>query len=335
MNAVGVNTDESDREREALLGLFTSLLRPLMPVALARGVSARDISDAVRRAYVHVLESSLSNHGGQLTDARLALVAGLTRSEVRRFRGAHQNLGQQAEQVSQFDSATVVLSVWHTHPKFAGAYGLALDLDLEPTSGSAVRTFAELVETACPGADRGAILDQLIATDSIELIERHTVRCKSRAGIFNKSNEVTVGRMDRAAKCLQAAAGSFAHNLQQDPSGNLYFERMVVSNHPLSAKSRDEFEKVAEARGHDYVSELDTWLSKHTQPDQSRDGKRYGVGVYFFEEAQSEQQPESDASSGANLASSGTAAVYKPVDEIDLLAPLSSLKLEIENSGDK
>jgi len=57
-----------------------------MPVALERGISAREISDAVRRAYVQVLEGRMANQDRQLSDARLALVAGLTRSEVQLFR---------------------------------------------------------------------------------------------------------------------------------------------------------------------------------------------------------------------------------------------------------
>src|SRR5580698_7811974 len=76
----------SSDERDALLALFASLLRPLMPVALEHGISAREISDSVRRAYVQVLESRMAGQERQLSDARLALVAGLTRSEVQLFR---------------------------------------------------------------------------------------------------------------------------------------------------------------------------------------------------------------------------------------------------------
>ena len=54
----------SSEERDALLALFTSLLRPLMPVALERGISVREISDAVRRAYVQVLERRMAAREG-------------------------------------------------------------------------------------------------------------------------------------------------------------------------------------------------------------------------------------------------------------------------------
>jgi hypothetical protein len=42
---MGAAAESSRDEREALLALFTSLLRPLMPVALERGITAREGGD--------------------------------------------------------------------------------------------------------------------------------------------------------------------------------------------------------------------------------------------------------------------------------------------------
>src|SRR5580704_7344819 len=108
----------SSDERDALLALFTALLRPLMAVALERGISAREISDAVRRAYVQVLEGRMAGQDRQLSDARLALVAGLTRSEVQLFRDPKRRASKPESSVSTFQLVAKLLSVWHTHPKF-------------------------------------------------------------------------------------------------------------------------------------------------------------------------------------------------------------------------
>ena len=326
--------DKTSSEHEALIGLFTSLLHPLMPLALERGISAREVSDAVRRAYVQALEARMAGQDRKLSDARLALVAGLTRSEVKLFRDPHQKIvkvpeGRSAEQLER---VATILSVWHTHPKFSGAYGLALDLDLKPVPNSPRRSWSELIETACPGTDPESILDQLIAADSVEVVDQTTVRCQSRVALFGKSDDVTVNRIDRAAKCLEAAVRSFAYNLQQSEPANGYFERMVTSDHPLSPKSRDEFALAAQVRGEEYVVELDTWLSKNTHPDRSPNGKRYGVGVYFFEEAQVEHQTV--VPGGADLASLGIAGKQGRVEEIDVLAPPDSIKALSKKPGE-
>jgi hypothetical protein len=313
----------STDEREALLALFTALLRPLMPVALERGISAREISDSVRRAYVQVLEGRMAGQDRQLSDARLALVAGLTRSEVQLFRDPRRKSAVPDSGVSDFRRVGRLLTIWHTHPRFSSAYGLALDLDLEATSDPAHRSFAELVETAVPGADRDTLLDELIATNSAEIVDQKTLRCRARAAVYPGADNVSVSQIDRAAKCLEAAASSFAHNLLHETGGDKYFERMVVSNHALSKRNRDEFLAVAQTRGDNYVTELDGWITKHTEPDESPAGRRYGVGVYFFEESQSTEQSASARSPGAEISMEERKG---SVQEIDVLAPPASMK---------
>jgi len=320
----------SSDEREALLALFTSLLRPLMPVALERGISAREISDSVRRAYVQVLEGRMAGQDRQLSDARIALVAGLTRSEVQLFRDPRRRGSTSAAAVGHFQEISTLLTVWHTHPRFSGAYGLALDLDLDDSADSSRRTFAELVETSVPGADRDMFLDELLATNSAEIVEQKTLRCKARAVIWSGAKDADVSHIDRAAKCLEAAASSFAHNLLTETGGKKYFERMVVSDHALSERNRDEFSAVAQVRGDSYVAELDTWIAKHTEPDESGTGRRYGVGVYFFEESQSPVQAGGAQSPGRDLSMEGKKG---SVQEIDVLAPPASIKSDQGKSG--
>jgi hypothetical protein len=320
----------STDEREALLALFTGLLRPLMPVALERGISAREISDSVRRAYVQELESRMADQDRRLSDARLALVAGLTRSEVQLFRDRRRKAAVPDQSVSHLQLIARLLTIWHTHPRFSGAYGLALDLALDSPADATHRTFAELVETVSPGMNRDTLLDELIATNSAEIVDNTTLRCRARGAVWNASEDVNVKQIDRAAKCLEAAASSFAHNLLQDGSGKLYFERMVISNHPLSDRSRDEFAAVAEARGNTYVGELDSWIAKHTEPDSSPNSRHYGVGVYFFEEPPTPEQSGDAQSQAGGLSVDGAKG---SVREIDVLASPASMKNDQGKSG--
>jgi hypothetical protein len=328
MEAASKTTTE---ERDALLALFTSLLRPLMPVALERGISVREISDSVRRAYVQVLEGRMAGQDRQLSDARLALVAGLTRSEVQLFRDPRRKTAAPVGSVNAVLQIAKLLSVWHTHPRFSGAYGLALDLDLVAATDTSRRSFEELVETAVPGADRDILLDELIATNSAEIVGHDTLRCRARVAVRLSSDDANVTPLiDRAAKCLEAAASSFAHNLLRDNSGKTFFERMVVSDHALSERSRDEFAAIAQNRGDSYVTELDSWIAKHTEPDESGAGRRYGVGVYFFEESQSPEQSVGARSPGGDFSLEGRRGSTK---EIDVLAPPASMMRDQGKSG--
>src|SRR6266581_7358829 len=80
--------NKSAREKEAVLSVFAELVRPLMRVAFEYGISAGEIAGVVRRSYIQALESRLQEQKRPTTDARLAAVAGLPRSDVSALRDA-------------------------------------------------------------------------------------------------------------------------------------------------------------------------------------------------------------------------------------------------------
>src|SRR5262245_2589856 len=152
-----------------------------MRVAFEYGITAGEIAGVVRRTYIQSLEARLKEQRRPTIDARLAVVAGLTCTEVVAMRealraGAPHSLrgGIGIDQIAN------LLTVWHTHSNFSGAYGLAMDVDLVPVPDSPRRSFKELVDIACPDIDKDALLDELIAAGSVEVIDGTTVRCLSR-----------------------------------------------------------------------------------------------------------------------------------------------------------
>ena len=187
------------------------------------------------------------------------------------------------------------------------------------------------METAVPGADRDILLDELIATNSAEILDQNTLRCRARVAVRLSSDDAkTTLLIDRAAKCLESAASSFAHNLLRESGEKTYFERMVVSNHALSERGRDEFAAIAQSRGETYVTELDSWIAKNTEPDESGAGRRYGVGVYFFEESQPAEHSAGAGSPGSDSSFEGRKGSSRG---IDVLARPASMKGDQGKSG--
>jgi hypothetical protein len=275
--------NKSAREKEAVLSVFATLVKPLMRVAFEYGISASEIAGAVRRTYIQALEARLLEQKRPTTDARLAVVAGLAKSDVAALREAtragapHSLLG-----TVSLDQVTNLLTVWHTHSGFSGAYGLALELDLVPTPGSPRRSFNELVAAACPSVDREALLDELVASGSVEVIDSITVRCLSRAYL---PQEADVKRIEWMGRVLANVAASFVHNLLRDAAREpAYLERAVVCDEPISEAGRDRFLALAGERGQELLTELDTFLTRLTATEKSASGRRYGLGVYFFDD---------------------------------------------------
>jgi len=308
--------NKSTREKEAVLSVFAELVRPLMRVAFEYGISASEIAGVVRRTFIQALESRLLEQKRATTDARLALVAGLTKSDVTALRQALRSGAPHSMRAPvSLDQVTNLLTVWHTHTGFSGAYGLAMELDLVPTHGSPRRSFQDLVDLACPGVDPEGLLDELVASGSVEIIESVTVRCLSRAYL---PKEADVKRIEWMGRALSNVATSFVHNLLRTTQEPAYMERAVVSDEPLSEVGRDKFLAIAGERGQELLTELDTFLTRLAASERSDTGKKYGVGVYFFEDRSTERPPDIQHKPYIQK----TARRGSPVEEIDVLAGL-------------
>ena len=305
--------NKTSKEKEAVLNVFAALVRPLMRVAFEYGISAGEIAGVVRRGYIQALEARLQEQKRPTTDARLAAVAGLPKSDVSALRDAlRAGAPHSLRATVSMDQIGVVLTTWHTHANFSGAYGLASELDLVPVPGSPRRAFKELVAVACPGVDEDALLDELVAARSVEVIDGTTARCLSRAFV-PQSADVT--RIERMGRYVGVVTSSLVHNLLRTGDEPLYFERTVVSDQLLSESERDKFLALAGERGQELLAELDTFLTRLPATQNTSTGSRYGVGIYFFEE-QAANQADQQQSKITYDSSSGQAG---PV-EIDVLA---------------
>ena len=308
--------NKSTREKEAVLSVFAELVRPLMRVAFEYGISASEIAGVVRRTFIQALESRLLEQKRATTDARLALVAGLTKSDVAALRQALRSGAPHSMRAPvSLDQVTNLLTVWHTHTGFSGAYGLAMELDLVPTHGSPRRSLQDLVDLACPGTDPEGLLDELVASGSVEIIDSVTVRCLSRAYL---PKEADVKRIEWMGRILSNVATSFVHNLLRTTQEPAYMERAVVSDEALSEVGRDKFLTIAGERGQELLTELDTFLTRLAASERSDTGKKYGVGVYFFEDRSTERPPDIQHKPYIQK----TARRGSPVEEIDVLAGL-------------
>src|SRR5579864_2910565 len=310
--------NKSGREKEAVLSVFAALVRPLMRVAFEYGITAGEIAGVVRRTYIQALEARLNEQKRVTTDARLAVVAGLAKSDVAALREATRSGAPHSLRATvSLDQVTNLLTVWHTNSGFSGAYGLALELDLAPTHDSPRRSFRELIAAACPGADEEALLDELVASGSVEVIDGTTIRCLSRAYLPQGED---VKRIERMGRFLASVAASFTHNLLRVGSDPVYFERAVISDELLSESGRDKFLALTSERGQELLAELDTFLTRVVASERNDSGKRYGVGVYFFED---QAVGEITKAEPRNLAEQRSRV---PVEEIDVLAGLGAKK---------
>jgi len=300
-----------------VLNVFASLMRPLTRVAFEYGITAGEIAGTVRRVYIEALEARLREQHRPTTDARLAAIAGLTRSDVSALRDALREGAPLGSAQHNFYQIAVVLSVWNTHKDFLGAYGVPVELDLQKTEDSPRLSFPELVAIAAPGVDAEAMLEALLAAKAVEVVDGRTVRCLDFAYV-PKESEVS-GRIERAGRFLGVVAGNFVHNLLRTGEDPFYFERVVISDEILTDSSRDAFLATSAQKGQELIRELDSFLSHLPPTEAHATGKKYGVGIYFFEE------PATNGPVARSVTTTqdevGSEPQQAPLEEIDVLAP--------------
>src|SRR5205085_11286540 len=116
-----------------------------------------------------------------------------------------------------------------------------------------------------------------------------TVRCLSRTDLPHGAD---VKRIERMGRVLASVTSSFVHNLLRPAQEPAYLERAVVSDELISEAGRDKYLAVAGERGQELLTELDTVLTRLAASERSDTGKKYGVGVYFFEDQSADHEPE-------------------------------------------
>ena len=178
------------------------------------------------------------------------------------------------------DQIANLLTVWNTSNNFSGAYGVAMDLDLTPTAGSPRRSFRELVQTACPGADEEALLDELVASESVEVVDSITVRCVSRAYPATRRRHQADSRGQVASWLTSPTAllTTWCGRLMSPSIG----AEAVVSDEPLTEAGRDKFLATAGERGQELLTELDAFATRLARTEQSSTGRIWIRGLIFL-----------------------------------------------------
>jgi len=151
----------------------------------------------------------------------------------------------------------------------------------------------------------------------VEVIDSITVRCLSRAYLPHGAD---VKRIERMGRFLESVTSSFVHNLLRLSTEPLYFERAVVSDDVISESGRDKFLVLAGERGQELLTELDTFLTRLAEAERAETGKKYGVGVYFFEDQSPDNVDTNEIEEDSN------SRAESPVEEIDVLAAISPKK---------
>ena len=263
-----------------------TVLKPLLRVLMRNEITVADFSELVRQAYVDVANEHFAIEGRKLTHARIAVLTGLSRKEVKRLSELRSN-EQGVAQDAKPSRVQRVVNGWMSDSEFMDRSGNARALALQGDSAS----FAALVARYSGDITLGAVLDELIRMGVVSRDENDVIHLLN-IGYVPQADELEKIRV--MATCAADLLDTAVHNIEfgeDDPK----FQRQVV--YPkLSVSAVAQFRKDSAELSAAYLQHLNQLLAKAQDDDSTTNSsssgvesqdpgtyRRVGFGVYYFD----------------------------------------------------
>jgi hypothetical protein len=255
-------------------------LRPVARWLLKSGITWKEFAELSRSVFVDVAATEFGLRGRPTNVSRIALLTGLTRREVRRYReSAGAAPLQDARAEDDLNHASRVLAGWHLDAEFIDELGRPRTL---PASGAGT-TFAQLVRRYAGDIPVTALTKELLRSGSIERAGDGSYRALRR---YYMPRAMDGQAVERAGAVVADLVTTVEHNLSRDAGEPPRFEGRAQNRH-IDPRQLPAFRAFMEREGQAFLERCDEWLSAH----EARPGAggatatlRLGAGVYLIQE---------------------------------------------------
>ncbi len=265
-----------------IVAAISHLLRPLIRLLLAHGVSFQTFSDLVRAAYVKVADEEFRLEAKPQTDSRVSLLTGIHRREVNRLRNEPAAKVSLPEHASR---SALLLTIWSGHPEYLDEQGLPRPLPRLASKGGEL-SFESMVMSVSKDFRARVVLDEWLRQGIVTLDNNDRVHLSPDAFVQPQDAEEKVYYFGQNIHDHLAAT---VHNL----AGNEppFLERCVFYDKlsPGSVKELADYSRTTGMRALHAVNRRAAELQKR---DQGRTDAlhRTNFGVYYFSEAETSDE---------------------------------------------
>ena len=255
-------------------------LRPIARWLLKSGVTWKEFAELARGVFVSVAAEEFGLRGRQTNVSRIALLTGMTRREVRRYRESDVATPvADARAEDDLNHASRVLAGWHLDREFIDELGKPRTLDAKGDGA----TFAQLVRRYAGDIPVTALTKELVRSGSIERTTDGKYRALRR---FYMPRAMDGQAVERAGAVIADLAATVEHNLSRDAAEPPRFEGRAQNRH-VDPRQLPAFRAFMEREGQAFLERCDEWLSAHeAQPGAGTPVAtvRLGVGVFAIQE---------------------------------------------------
>lgn len=277
----------SNEHHNILFCALRTLLRPLVRLLLANGITVQAMTELLKEVFVDVAMKEFTLPGKKQSQSRVSIITGLTRKEVQRLTSKNESQDEN-DAGEHHNRAAAVVAGWIRDTEFCNNNVP----EVLPINGE-VSSFSSLVKRFSGDMPVRGMLDELIRVGAVEKIDNDHVKLVSRSYIPATGDKEKIHMLGTDVADL---VETISHNIQLDNKNadqTPRFQRKVMYDN-LSEEAVQQFKLISSQRSQQVIEEFDRWLAKHDRdlnPGINGHGKlRAGVGIYYFEETLSQEK---------------------------------------------
>ena len=265
--------------RASLVNALRHLLRPLVRLLTAQGLTYPMLAELLKQVYVDVAARDFALGDAAPTDSRVSLLSGVHRKDVKRLRGAAAPAGEAMPEMVALGAQ--LAAAWTTRRDLRDRSGRPRPLPRLASKGGQ-RSFEGLVAAISKDMRARPLLDEWLRVGAVELDDQDRVVLRTSAFVPSRGFDEKAFYFGHNLHDHAAAA---AHNMQ---GGAPPFLERSVHYEGLAADSVAALAALAEKGGMQAVQAVFRKAKEGEARDRKLPGgkQRITFGVYFYSENQ-------------------------------------------------
>jgi hypothetical protein len=264
--------------RKASKRALAQLLEPLAGFVLDSGLSTGELHAIFREAAVRSAAARQLEHSERVNISGIAAITGIPRADISRILKASSDFDER-DGDSQQQSTNRILAAWHENPKFTGPDGQPAELHMY---GRGI-TFETLARKYGRGIPTRAVLDELIRSGAVEIVDAQKIRAKATIAVERgMSARVVKAFGDRASELLS----TMLLNMRQPETPKFIAS---VSDAAVATATLPLFQKELSTRAADFLADVEDSLKRKpttkSSKARSKESARVSVTIFYHESA--------------------------------------------------
>lgn len=269
---------------------FYRLLGKIIKLALRNGITYKEFAEIGKQLFVDIAADEYGLQGRKTNMARVALITGLERKEVKRLVTQERT---QANTSWKPDRMSRLLTIWHENEQYTDAKGQPLEIPIDGNTPS----FNQLVKDYGGDVATITIMREFLRSQTIVEVRPGILQVKERFYVPNYHSDTTKppnlvdpGAIAQGSSMLIDHINTIFHNLYRDDINAREKFDLRATNAFIKRDSVSEFYDLVHQKGMQFLEEIDQWLDQNEVQDPSEASERLGLGLYFIEGANDNKQ---------------------------------------------